>query len=280
MTEYTFEEFHWGGPCERAYTRVYVISETGYRLEYIGTKRRKKTGTCLPDMPADYTDWEDFHECTDYEFETWVEDYDEDYRRELFSDWLRKKNSPTSSTLKRSNGVDQLTIDKLIKAKEMLEVDWTKYVNKQISLVPYIYGTTAQNKENNMFRTNATPEDDARQHLFFRAKNVKANAIDKAREDFHINHDPAPKTRKELAERLANNMFVIDGLEEYGTDHIWDPLHFLTWRNPAVPADEVGYKAKCKEITKDYDQVVDAIYVKTPAEALVDFEAFATKYTQ
>lgn len=96
------------------------------------------------------------------------------------------------------------------------------------------------------------------------------------RKDFHLDNDNPPETMEEFVKRIQDGKFTVK--DEYKKKEVsyTSPSRYITWRDPALKADQDGFdKAadaalKAKTEASDIIQVMDA---KAGLEALKAFES-------
>lgn len=119
------------------------------------------------------------------------------------------------------------------------------------------------------------PEASKRRYLRDRLETIKYAQKRDLRKVYGLDDDEAPKTPKEMAERLASGRFVVKGAEDKDQKDIqyrWSS--YIVWRDPSVKEDKAGFDAAYDELKKALKPVEDAIAIKTPAEALKALEEF------
>ena len=118
-------------------------------------------------------------------------------------------------------------------------------------------------------------EQKTKNYLNSRRSDAYYNKLREAEKTFHINEDPAPKTPKELADRLAAGQYTIRDAQEDNKDKWYGSIKsHIEWRDPKTPADKAGYAAFEVLLDKQNILAQDAIMVKTPADGLAALQAF------
>lgn len=121
-----------------------------------------------------------------------------------------------------------------------------------------------------------TTARDQRQHLHSRMWEVQQTKKYALKKQFHLIDDDAPKSPKEMAERIAAGKFIIRGLDKEETRY-FSSYDAIVWRDPAVKPDQAGYDAVKTEMDKKYRETVDTITILDPKDgldALREFEAW------
>jgi len=116
-----------------------------------------------------------------------------------------------------------------------------------------------------------------RKYLLNRLWDVRLTKKNTARKDFRMDDDPTPHSWTELQERIASGKFIWDkeGEEKAVKEQsIWNPFTFITWRDPAAPADEAGYEAFRQKLETAYLATQDDIKIKSPEAGLESLRTF------
>lgn len=127
--------------------------------------------------------------------------------------------------------------------------------------------------------TMATTETDLKssqiRHLSTRLYEAKQEKKAALKLQFLIDDDTPPRTFEELMARITAKQYVIDEKDAKKTS--WNGgLAFVTWRDPAKPADQAGYDAAKAILNTKYQAASDIITVSDPAiglKALQEFQA-------
>lgn len=106
-------------------------------------------------------------------------------------------------------------------------------------------------------------------YLEGRLGDVSDYKMDELRQLYHIDDDLTPNTPKEMIDRITAGKYTIEDKKHYYNS--WDGFH---WRDPALPADEAGFKTALKQKWKRYQDVKDAIILSPNADALAALKAF------
>ncbi len=119
-------------------------------------------------------------------------------------------------------------------------------------------------------------EQSKRSYLHSRLYAIRCEKVADLRETFNINDDDAPKTRKELAERIAAGKYQIKDLEKKGeVDFGWNGWYgSIIWRDPAVKADEAGFTAAVKKVDDAQQATLDKLTVLSIEEGYKALEEF------
>lgn len=140
-----------------------------------------------------------------------------------------------------------------------------------------IYPQVPQKQEEaNMYAQiqTSSPEQDARAHLRDRLRTVKYETQAKLRKDFGLDDDEAPRTPKELAERLASGKFIVKHANDEKQPSLYSVSSYIRWRDPAVKEDQAGYDKAKEKLSKAYTEAKDVIIVKSPEEGLKALQGF------
>lgn len=117
---------------------------------------------------------------------------------------------------------------------------------------------------------------DARNYMAVRLNNMRYDKIGELRKAFRLNDDDPPRTRKELAERLASGKYQIRGLDKKpDADLGWrSPEDLIVWRAPDNKPDEAGYEEATKRLRKAVEFVSDEIRVRSLEDGLAALRKF------
>lgn len=121
-----------------------------------------------------------------------------------------------------------------------------------------------------------------RYHLQNRLSTMYRDHEKKLRGDFGLIDMKAPRTWKELLERIEAKQFIYDEEEEKeNLDQFEDdffcgegPFMYIEWRDPSVKKDKAGYKAAMKLLDKAFNDVKDYIVILEPKDALTAVKSF------
>lgn len=134
---------------------------------------------------------------------------------------------------------------------------------------------TPTKKGTNMYiDTCNTREENAQMYLRDRQEANFCQKDEQLHKDFGLRDNDAPRTIKDMIDRITTGQYVIRTDKEEVEDY--NPLRFIRWRNPATQEDQAGYKLAKEAMYKANTKVSDAIMVKTPTEALTAVEEFQT----
>ena len=116
--------------------------------------------------------------------------------------------------------------------------------------------------------------DEQVKYLKTRADNIFYEKDRELERAFHLRDDEAPQSIKEFKERVAAGKFSFYDMSE--DDEFSDGFYYgdIRWRDPAVKADRKGYNAAHSKLQAAKSDVMDAIMIKTPAEAFAALEAY------
>ena len=124
-------------------------------------------------------------------------------------------------------------------------------------------------------RSTMTDDAKARQYLDQRLRDVWCRHEKALRVKFFTDEAEAPKTPKELADRLAAGKFTVRDEKDDDKDKWYGSIkNHIEWRDPKTPADKAGFAAFEVLLDKQNILAQDAIMVKTPADGLAALQAF------
>lgn len=114
--------------------------------------------------------------------------------------------------------------------------------------------------------TQADPDQPKRDYLVGRLQTTYYTKESDLRSQFGLEDDAAPKTPKEMADRIAAGKFVIRGTEyedayEDGERYFY-PSEALSWRDPTVKEDHDGYITAIGAMNKFRIGLLDIVKVK------------------
>lgn len=136
------------------------------------------------------------------------------------------------------------------------------------------------NTETNMYvDARMTTDLNQKQYLADRLSKTFTTKKEAMKTTFGLVDDKAPKTPKELAERIKAGLFTMpcyaNDEAEFGD---WcsprDLVGYFTWRDPAVKKDEDGFKKAIADLSTAKDKALDLIMVKDAEAGLTALEAF------
>jgi len=140
-------------------------------------------------------------------------------------------------------------------------------------------------KENPMYVdyvTNDKHTESAKtNYLLQRASNVKYKIQEDLRIKFGLNDDETPHTAQELVDRITSGKYILPTEKEAEllNDRCWpypSAMAGIKWRDPAVKEDRAGYKAAEKQLETAFDDVHDAVMIKSNDDALAAIKEFET----
>jgi hypothetical protein len=127
--------------------------------------------------------------------------------------------------------------------------------------------------------TEANTDLDKRTHLQYRLSCIFGAKDHALEQKFGLMDQDAPKTPKELVERIKSGMFTYTEEERADDETTWafcNPYRGLRWRDPSLKEDRPGYNEAYKELKKTKLKVADSIAIKDPAVALEELYAWET----
>lgn len=133
-------------------------------------------------------------------------------------------------------------------------------------------------RNNNMYNevsmsvTERTDADKQREYLNERAYSLNWKKEQELQKKFAIIAPDGPKTAAETAQRLKDGAYTIDMTNPDREIYSWRDV--FNWRTK--PADYAGYNVAKKDLDKQYQDLQDAIAVKSPETALTALQAFET----
>jgi hypothetical protein len=117
-----------------------------------------------------------------------------------------------------------------------------------------------------------TQEAKAFKRILNRMYDVKCEKEEALRHEYGMKNDERPSTAKELVARILAGLYVMR--DEYADYDCYNPVEYITWRDPKVVKDIEGFKVALKALEKKYVETVDKIYISTGEEALKLFNKF------
>lgn len=93
------------------------------------------------------------------------------------------------------------------------------------------------------------------------------------RKTFGLINDEAPTSAEDLVKRIQDGKFL---LNDNSKNNNYDPVRYITWRDPSVVKDEAGYEAAAKDFRKASQAAQDLVAIGTPSEALAAIQALET----
>jgi hypothetical protein len=118
---------------------------------------------------------------------------------------------------------------------------------------------------------NAAPDtaQDQRKYLSERVYSIKYTKNNEIAKQFHREAPDAPKTVKELEERLKKGLYTVEkpkGYDDDEEDFYWRDL--FSWRTPDTQFDKAGYDAAHKELDLFIEDIQDQIKILDPKDGL------------
>src|SRR5678810_1139982 len=116
--------------------------------------------------------------------------------------------------------------------------------------------------------------EDQRYHLRNRLYNIYAEKECELGEAFNLVDDDAPRTPREMRERINKGLFVING-EDKAPDAPFTWIGAtLQWRDPQKPADLAGYEAALDKARDARTKTMDDITILDPKDGLNSLREF------
>lgn len=135
--------------------------------------------------------------------------------------------------------------------------------------------STANLQLNASVNTEADVRFNERMYLEIRLSQVYGEKKDKLRKTYGLSDQNAPRSPKELVERIKSGMFVLP--TDWAEDDECTPQWYMSrirWRDPSLTEDKDGYKVAALQLRTEYDKVLDSIKIKDPTEALPELQAW------
>lgn len=148
-------------------------------------------------------------------------------------------------------------------------------INANLSFAPCttIAGSVpCQKKETKMYVDNDKHIESSKiNYLTQRADNLWYTQHDKLRKQFGLIDDDAPQTAQEIVDRITSGKYVlkVDTKDKKN----YDPVRYISWRDPTVKADQAGFDAAMKLFEKAKQDTMDIIAIDTPMNALAAVKA-------
>jgi len=118
-----------------------------------------------------------------------------------------------------------------------------------------------------------TEAERTKDYLFTRLRNEHSSKQYDLRKAFYMIDDDAPVTPAELVKRIQDGKFILNDKtkDEYQGCY---SAQYITWRDPAKPADTESFEAANDKLTKAYCSAKDEIKVFAPEKGLETLKAF------
>jgi len=125
-----------------------------------------------------------------------------------------------------------------------------------------------------------TETEKQRNYLINRLVNAGHEQMHQLERHFGIADDEAPKTWKDLTDRIAKGRYVLpkNDQEGFGSRSLYDLDYTLRWRDPATVEDHEGFKVANEKRLAAQTAAKDQIMVSNPKEGLEALNTF-TKTT-
>lgn len=138
------------------------------------------------------------------------------------------------------------------------------------------YTTAVQKKEEDAMTENQIAKD----RLLRRLRTAYHEKIAEARKTFFMVDDNPPKDGAELIARITAGKFIFDKDAETAwmksQGYVYSSFQFITWRDPATPANEAGFEAFVPKLDAAFENANDEVAVKDPVAGLDTLRAFQT----
>lgn len=113
------------------------------------------------------------------------------------------------------------------------------------------------------------PETDAADQRSYFKNRISQIGYDKTaelRRKFGLENDFAPESATELVKRIQDGKYVIK--KEYEDKKAYNPFQYITWRDPAVKEDQVGFDAAWNAFEKAQTKARDAVMALSADKAM------------
>jgi len=118
-------------------------------------------------------------------------------------------------------------------------------------------------------------------YLLQRASNAKYKIQEDLHKQFGLSDDESPRNPQELVDRITSGKYVLptEKESELMVNQYWPcspMLAGIKWRDPAVKEDRAGWKAAEKQLETAFNDVHDAVMIKSNDDALAAIKEFET----
>src|SRR5256885_13812507 len=148
---------------------------------------------------------------------------------------------------------------------------------KAADKIPIKKGTPMNNFANIVAFEETAPTDQVqRANLLSHLDSANREFHPKARKHFGLTQDEAPKTAKELVERIKAGKITLPKEDnDRKCSYVWDVFSRIKWQDPSVVEDQDGYDAWEEKTAVAKRTVERIISIKSPDEglnAVIEFE--------
>lgn len=143
---------------------------------------------------------------------------------------------------------------------------------------PHKKGKTMNNFANVVSYEETAPTDQIqRAYLIQQLDHAYRNLLSKARMQFGLTQDDAPKTAKELIQRIKDGKVTIpEEKNDKKCGYVWDVFSRIKWQDPSKVEDQDGYDKFEESLTTAKTSAERTISIKSPDEGLAAVIAFET----
>ncbi len=125
---------------------------------------------------------------------------------------------------------------------------------------------------------NDNLELQSRKYLQREMDGLHCQVVEKLRDTYNINDMLAPKTPREMRERINQGLFEITGEDSAPDKSFGWGGPGLRWRDPAKKADHEGYNKAADEYESEFSKVMTKLFVLPSIEGLKIYENFRDKW--
>lgn len=180
--------------------------------------------------------------------------------------------------------IDLLLSDKYATTTTAANVNWVSYAKKSPDISQAIYDLDSFAPYDEPQVCNSVPcqvktkgnkpmyvendkhiESSKLNYLNDRLANVGYEKDYSLRKTFGLVNDDAPQSAEDLVKRIQDGKFI---LGDNAKKQNYDPVRYITWRDPSVKKDEAGYEAATKDFRKASKAAQDVVAIGTPSEGL------------
>ena len=140
---------------------------------------------------------------------------------------------------------------------------------------------------NLMTVSHPTEHEQAKSHLSYRLMQITGKKTEDLQKHFHLADDEAPKTPKQLIDRIKEGKFKVrkpdhsfDDTEDYLDSDRYSAYHLMSyfnWRDPDHKKDHKGYDAAIKKLEKAVEHLNDTLVVAEAKDGLIALREFEEK---
>ena len=138
-----------------------------------------------------------------------------------------------------------------------------------------------------MTANHPTEHEQAKSHLIYRLHQIANKKDEELQKHFHLADDDAPKTPKQLIDRIKEGKFKVrkpdhsfDNEEDYmDSEHYsqYSLLSYFNWRDPDHKKDHKGYDTAVKKLEKAVEHLNDTLLVSDAKDGLIALREFEEK---